>query len=121
MHEDEQDFEGVEFSTPAGSFPAGRHSGGSEAQDEEYRRARRRVRRRMAFYRHVSTFVTVILVLFIIDIATGDGFWVQWVALIWGAILLVHFLNIFAFDSLLGREAEQRMLEREIRRQRGDQ
>ena len=116
--EDEEGFEDVEFDTPAGSFRAGR---GRSAEDEELRIARRRVRRKMMFYRHVSTFVTVILLLLVIDIATGPSdFWVQWVALIWGLILLVHFLNVFAFDALLGRDAEKRMLERELKRRRGE-
>ena len=64
---------------------------------------------------------SLILLLLVIDIATGPSdFWVQWVALIWGLILLVHFLNVFAFDALLGRDAEKRMLERELKRRRGE-
>ncbi|HEU4759314.1 MAG TPA: 2TM domain-containing protein [Dehalococcoidia bacterium] len=119
--DDDEGFEGVEFQTPVGSFRAGKGRGWAERpEDDEYRRARRRVRRTMGFYRHVSTFITVILVLLLIDIVTGPkDFWVQWVALVWGIILLLHFLNIFAFDAILGREAEQRMIERELRRRQG--
>lgn len=121
MIEDDEGFEGVEFHTPIGSFRAGR--GGVGEMNDEFRDVRRRVRRRMAFYRHLSTFVTVMLVLFVIDLATGvEEFWVQWVALIWGAVLLVHFLNIWVFDNILGREAERRMVEEELRkRQSGGQ
>jgi len=43
---------------------------------------------------------------------------VQWVALVWGVVLALHFLNVFVFDVILGREAEQRMVERELRRRR---
>ncbi len=76
----------------------------------------------MAFYRHLTTYITVILFLVIVNIITGPGdLWVLWIAGIWGIVLVVHFLNVFAFDSLLGREAEKRMLERELRRQRGGQ
>jgi hypothetical protein len=88
--------------------------------DEEYRRARRRVRRVMGFYRHVTTYVSVLLVLLALDIVTGpDDFWVQWVALVWGIILALHFLNVFAWDSILGREAERRMIEKELRKREG--
>ena len=45
MHEDDEDFEGVEFNTPAGSFRAGRQKGGPEGQDENYRRALERINR----------------------------------------------------------------------------
>jgi hypothetical protein len=119
---DDEGFEGVEFNTPVGSFRAGRGRGWDDSEeDEDYRRARKRVRRMMAFYRHLTTYITVIVVLFILDIITGpEDFWVHWVAIIWGAILLIHFLNVFAFDQLLGREAEKRMIERELQRRRGE-
>jgi hypothetical protein len=121
--QDDEGFEGVEFDTPVGSFRAGRGgraSGPNDEVGEDYRRARKRVRRLMAFYRHLSTYITVILLLLLLDIVTGpEDFWVHWVAAIWGAILLIHFLNVFAFDQLLGREAEKRMIERELQRRRG--
>ena len=119
--EDDEGFEGVEFHTPLGSFRAGHgHGGPAEADDEEYRRARRRVRRVMGFYRHLSTFISVLLVLLAIDILDGtDAFFTQWVALIWGIILTLHFLNVYAFDFFLGRDAERRMIERELRKGQG--
>jgi hypothetical protein len=118
--QDDEGFGGVEFETPIGSFRAGRGNPDWD-HDEVYAAARRRVRRRMGFYRHLWTFVTVMALLLIIDIITGvDEFWVQWVALVWGIVLAVHFLNVFVFDSILGREAERRMIEREVRkRERG--
>ena len=122
--EDDEGFEGVEFHTPVGSFRAGRGgSGWSEAGAEfndEYRRARRRVRRVLGFYRHLVTFVSVNLVILAFDlIFDPDEFFVQWVALIWGVILALHFLNVFAFDAILGKEAEKRMIERELRKRQG--
>ncbi len=113
--EDDEGFDGVEFQTPLGSFWAGR----SHEGNEEFRRARRRVRRMMRFYRHVAMFVSVLILFLVIDIVTGpENFWVQWVALVWGLILFIHWLNVFVFDALLGREAERRMLQRELRRKR---
>lgn len=114
---DDEGFEGVEFNTPVASFRAGRGRGWNGEGDELYAAARRRVRRKMAFYRHLSTFVTVVLGLLVIDIVTGvDEFWVHWVALIWGIILAVHFLNVFVFDGLLGRDAGRRMIEQELQK-----
>ena len=110
--QDDEGFEGVEFDAPAGSFRSGR----SHA-DDEYRTVQRGVHKRMRFFRHLSTFVTVIAGLLVVDIVTGPGeFWVQWVALVWGVILGVHLLNVFVFDALLGREVERRMIERELRK-----
>ena len=85
---------------------------------DEYREARRRVRRRLRFLRHGFTFVAANAFFFVIDWATGGGFWVQWVALIWGAILGWQFLTTFVTPAIFGHEAEQRMIERELRRRR---
>jgi hypothetical protein len=118
--EDDEGFEGVEFDTPVGSFRAGRGRRAYDDAGEEYRRARRLVRRRMGFFRHLTTAVSVLLMLLVIDIVTGPGdFWVQWVALVWGIILLLQFLNVFVFDAVIGREAERRMIERELRKRQG--
>jgi hypothetical protein len=113
--QDNEGFEGIEVETPVGRFRAGRESDGWN-DDADYRAARKRVRRNMAFYRHVWTYLSVIGLLFVLDIATGGGWWVHWIALVWGVILVLHFLNVFVFDSLLGRDAERRMIERELRK-----
>ena len=112
--QDDEGFEGVEFDAPPGSFQGRSH------KDDEYRSVRRGVQKRMGFFRHLSMFVTVIAGLLVVDIVTGtDEFWVQWVALVWGVVLGVHLLNVYVFDSLLGREAERRMIERELRKRDG--
>ena len=120
--EDDEGFEGIEIDSPVGSIRMGRGRGGKEANVEfgdDYWRVRRRVRRVMGFYRHLATYVSVLLVILAFDlIFDADDFFVQWVALVWGIILVLHFLNVFAFDAFLGREAERRMIERELRKHR---
>jgi hypothetical protein len=122
MWQEDEDFEGIELDTPLGSFRAGRGRGTALAQEEDYYAARRRVRRKMAFFRHLTTYISVLLLLVALDLVTGGRFWVHWVAVIWGIILTIHFLNVWVFDALLGREAEKRMIESELRkRNRGGQ
>ena len=108
------------------SAPCGWEIGGKglkfemERQDADYRRIRRRVRRRFRLYRHLAMFVTINLIIFVIDfLVDRDSWFVQWVALVWGTILLLHFLNVFAFRGLLGPEAEKRMIERELHKRQG--
>jgi hypothetical protein len=84
----------------------------------EYRSVRRQVRKRLRFFRHAFTYVALNGVLALIDWATGGGFWVQWVALIWGIFLGWEFVSNFIGPYLWGREAEERMVERELRRRR---
>ena len=121
--EDDDDFEGIDINGPWGGIRIG--SGGVRVGrhfvdgDDEYRRARRRVRRRLDFMRNVAYFVVITGVLAAIDGATGGGWWVQWLAAIWGGILVLQFLGTFVAPMLWGREVEQRMVEREVQRQRG--
>ncbi len=84
-----------------------------DAHDE--REIRRRIRRRLQLTREIGTYVLVVGLLTLIDWATGGGWWVQWVALIWGAFLAFRLLGEIG-ASLWGREAEDRMVQRELDR-----
>jgi hypothetical protein len=119
--ERDEPFEGVDIDSPLGRVRLGRATGrgvqaDAEVGDDAYKAARRRVRRRIQFYRHLTTYVVANLILLAFDALTGDGFWVQWVAGVWGAFLLFDFLSGFVFPGLWGSEAERRMIERELRR-----
>ncbi len=79
-------------------------------------RVRRRVRRKLRFYRDVMSFVVIVGALALIDWATGGGWWVQWVAIIWAGILGLQFLRMFVAPILWGRDVEERMVRRELER-----
>ena len=115
-------FEGVDIDTPIGRIRMGRGPGREfqfevGSADDAYRRARRRVRRRLRFFRHLTTYLLLNLIFFGFDALTGGGYWVQWVAGIWGVFIAWDFLSAFVFPNLFGSEAERRMIERELRRQ----
>ena len=67
----------------------------------------------------MATFAIVVGGLALLDWATGAGWWVQWVAGIWGAILALQFFSTFVSPMLWGRDIEERMVQRELERQRG--
>ncbi len=98
------------------SWHAERH--GEPATEEEtlQREARHRAHRRMEFLHHLSIFVPVMLLILAIDVVTGDEWFIQWVAGIWGGILAIHFLFTFVLDDLLGPAMEQRLTENQLRR-----
>lgn len=89
--------------------------------DDEYSRARARVRARLGFYRHVAVFAAVLGAILLIDIVTGGGvsMAVLWIAGIWGALLVWQAFNVFVFPSIWSRETEERMIEEELRKHRG--
>ena len=125
-------FEGVEIDLPFFHVRLGeggvRLGAGDDEEDViemerddsgEYREVRRRVRARLRFFRHTFFFLAVNTVLFLFDWSTGGGFWVQWVALIWGVLLGWEFVSTFVAPFLWGREVEERLIQRELRRRRG--
>jgi hypothetical protein len=120
MSRNRDEFDGIDISGPWGGIRIG--SGGFGADDwddDELRQVRRRVRQRLDFLKNAAFFVVITGGLALLDWATGGGWWVQWVAIIWGAFLAMQFLSTFAAPMLWGREAEERMVQREMRRRRG--
>ncbi len=92
------------------------------SNSEEYWNVRRRVRRRLRFVRHLFTYLALNGLFVLLDWRTGgagNGInWSQWVALVWGIFIAWEFISNFLGPQLWGREAEERMIEREMRRRR---
>ena len=88
----------------------------------EYRAVRRRVRARLRFFRHAFPYVSLNGVFVLLDWWTGGAGtginWSQWVALIWGIFLGWEFISNFVAPFLWGREMEERLIQRELRRRR---
>jgi hypothetical protein len=87
---------------------------GVNEETDEVGRIRRDVRRKLHFYRDVVTFVVVCGALALADGATGGGWWVQWVAGIWGGFLFLDLLGIFVWPTFWGRDTEDRIVEQDL-------
>jgi len=124
MPDEPDDYEGIDINGPWGGVRIG--AGGARIhgraddwdEEDEVRAVRRRVRRQLDFYRHATFFAAVVGGLALLDWLTGGDFWVQWLAGIWGALLALQAWSLFG-RSLWGRDVEERMVERELRRRRG--
>ena len=122
--ENDQPFEGLRIDLPFVSFRVGRGGWGwfmSMNEDDAYERARKRVQARLSFYRHLTTYAAVIAAIVFIDLVTGSGLsgFTHWIAGIWGAILVWQLFNVFVFPSVWSKETEEKMIQEELRRQRG--
>jgi hypothetical protein len=89
----------------------------------EYRAVRRQVRKRLRFFRHAFTYVALNGLFVLVDWSTGGSGvginWAQWVALIWGIFLAGEFVSTFVGPYLWGRQAEERMIQQELRKRHG--
>lgn len=89
-----------------------------ESESDDYWDARRKVRGRLRFFRHAFIYVALNSLFFLLDWSTGGGWWVQWVALIWGVFLAWEFVGRFVAPVLWGRDMEERLIQRELRKRR---
>lgn len=125
MPRESDDFEGIDINGPWGDVRVGaagiRVGRGDDWGDDDpdVRRIRRRVRQRLDFYKNLALFSVIVGGLALIDGLTGGGWWVQWVAAIWGFFLILQLGSTLIAPAIWGREAEERMVRREIERQRG--
>lgn len=76
------------------------------------KQARKQVRRRMRFIRHVTVYLVVVSSLLLIDALGGGGWWFYYVAAIWGAMLALQGMKFLTRRS---GPIEQAMMERESR------
>ena len=120
---DDDELDDIDIDLPFLSFRFGWPWGGSGwsgggNMDPEYREARRRVRARLRFLRHLATYAAVMGAIFFIDWITGGGIssFSLWLGGIWGAFLIFQSVNTFVIANLWSRELEQRMIERELQR-----
>ena len=124
---DRDDFEGIDINGPWGGIRVG--SGGIRVggfsddwgdDDTDVRRIRRRVRQKLDFYKNFVFYAAIVGICVALDWATGEGVrWSLWVAGIWGVFLVMQFMGTFVAPSIWGRDAEERMVRREVERQRG--
>jgi hypothetical protein len=122
MTREQDDFDGIDIQGPWGGVRiGGRRWGDADWGDDDadVRRIRRRVRQQLDFYKNFALFAVIVGGLALADGLTGGGWWVQWVAAIWGFFLVLQFGATFIAPAIWGRDVEERMVRREVERRRG--
>ena len=76
----------------------------------KFKRAHERMEQIKGFYIHLAIFILVIAILAIVDFSVGEGWWVQWVILGWGAGVLCHAILIFGKAPTLFSSWEKRKI-----------
>lgn len=79
-----------------------------------YYRAKKRVERISGFYKHLTIYVIINIFLLVVryfkENHIYDNFW-EWetlnVVFFWGIGLGVHFINVFGFNFILGKDWEE--------------
>jgi hypothetical protein len=78
------------------------------SDDAAYREARERVRALRAFYQHLIVYAVVMGMLLLINVTSSPVWWVQWPAMGWGLLLVLH--GVFTNTGLLGSAWEEKRI-----------
>lgn len=85
------------------------------SESSNYQKAANRVDDKIKFYRHLSSYVVVNLILFIINfLFSREYWWCLWVILFWGIGLLINFLRVFVFSNKFGEDYRERKIQEEL-------
>ncbi len=87
-------------------------------QREQYQYARARIKQKKKLMRHFIVFLAGSILLIIINGVLGIGKdffihnWFVWAILIWAMLFLIHVLNVFITHKFMGKEWEDRQIEK---------
>ncbi len=89
-------------------------------QREQYEYARERILQKKGLLSHLIYFVVGSILLAIINLVLGVGKeftpigypWFVWAIVIWGFLFLTHVFNVFVKNRFMGKEWEDRQLEK---------
>ena len=85
---------------------------------EAYEKAKKRVEAKIGFYIHLAVYVGVNVVLIVINLTTLPRYlWFPWPLFGWGIGLFFHGMSVFVFSGKEFREAKERMIEKEIKKE----
>ena len=75
----------------------------------------KKVGSRVDFFKHLSSFGTVNLILFLINFAFREyGWWFYWVTVIWGVFIAVNFTKTFILSDKLNEGYKEGNIREEI-------
>ena len=84
-----------------------------------YNNVKKRVRDIKRFYVNLTSYITVIVVLMIINLATSPYYlWFLWPALGWGVGIALHGMSVFNLTPFLGEGWEQRKVQQLLEKER---
>lgn len=95
-------------------------------QRELYENARRRTLQKKRLLQHFVVFLVGAVIIIVLNVVIGfrEDFmpwgynWFVWAILIWTFFFLIHAVNVMLIHNFMGKEWEQRQMERLVKKQR---
>jgi len=84
-------------------------------QEELYKIAEKRVDEKIGFLKHLYSYITVNIILFVINLIFNPyEWWFMWVSLFWGIGLISHFLKVYILFDKFVEKYRNNMIKKEI-------
>lgn len=80
-------------------------------QDNSYYRAQKKVEKIRGFYGNLASYISIIFVLMILNLATSPEYlWFLWPAMGWGIGVALHGMSVFNYMPFIGSDWEERKI-----------
>ena len=87
--------------------------------DNKYQRAKKRVKVKQEFYRHLGSYLVMSIFFFLLNAVTSFGnWWFYWPMLGWGLAVLFHYVDVFGIPGIepMTPEWEEQQIREEMKR-----
>lgn len=87
--------------------------------ESRYWEAKKRVKAKKEFYRHLGTYLVMSTFFFLLNAVTSFGnWWFYWPMLGWGLAILFHYVDVFGIPGLdpMSPEWEEKQIREEMKR-----
>ena len=80
--------------------------------DEQYKEAKAKVSELKSFYKNLISYISVNVILIIINLAASPGsLWFYWITIFWGIAILIQASKVFLIkDKFLGKDWEEKKI-----------
>lgn len=90
----------------------------AEEKSQAYIRAEKRAEAKLGFYKNLTVYLGVNLVLFLINLFTSPGeWWFYWVLFFWGIGVFFHFIKVFVTGGRLTERVKEGMIRKELEKE----
>jgi hypothetical protein len=80
--------------------------------DEKHKEAKKRVKNLKSFYKNLTTYVVINIMLMVINLVTSPkSLWFYWVTIFWGIAILIQASKVFFLKGkFLGKDWEEKKI-----------
>jgi hypothetical protein len=89
----------------------------TDKESEEYKTAKKNVEKKFGFYKHLTIYIIINILLILINLITSpQEIWFIYVTGFWGIGVICHFLSVFTLTSKKVENWKNKEIEKELKK-----